>query len=446
MAASRVPLTSDELRMRAGARRKGTPRLRAARRWLALAVVVASFVLPVPVATSAAIGDVGFKDQSYAGTTEPTGTKRPESALWWNDGFWWANMWDTVSRTFHIFRLNVPTQTWLDTGVPIDNRSNTSADTLWDGTHLYVASHKKGSPASGKPSRLYRFSYNPQTDAYALDTGFPAQINNFKSVTLTIAKDSTGKLWASWAGSNVIWVNRTLGDDRTWGTPFALPSPDANPVTSAEVSAVVAFGGSRVGVMWSNHTTADDGMFFATHSDGAADLTWGPTERAFTGANTADDHINLKDLQTDPSGLIFAAVKTSFTRAADPLIMLLARSATGTWSNYPIARVQDCPNRPIVVIDGQHRVLHVFYTAPSPPNFGCNTDVRGGAIYEKTTSLDAISFSVGAGTPMIVDIGSPYVHNVTSTKQNVDSTTGIAILAVSRATSYYWHQYEAIGP
>jgi hypothetical protein len=217
-------------------------------------------------------------------------------------------------------------------------------------------------------------------------------------------------------------------------------------VTSAEVSAVVAFGGSRVGVMWSNHTTADDGMFFATHSDGAADLTWGPTERAFTGANTADDHINLKDLQTDPSGLIFAAVKTSFTRAGDPLIMLLARSATGTWSNYPIARVQDCPNRPIVVIDGQHRVLHVFYTAPSPPNFGCNTDVRGGAIYEKTTSLDAISFSVGAGTPMIVDIGSPYVHNVTSTKQNVDSTTGIAILAVSRATSYYWHQYEAIGP
>jgi hypothetical protein len=414
--------------------------------WLALVVVAATVLAPLPAVTSATTGDVGYRDQSYAGTSEPTGTKRPESALWWNDGSWWANMFDTASKTFHIFRLSVPTQTWVDTGVRADDRTNTSADTLWDGTHLYIASHKKGSPASGKPSRLYRFSYNASSDTYSLDAGFPAQLNNFKSVTLTIAKDSTGKLWATWAGSSVIWVNRTLGNDQTWGTPFALPSPDANPVTSAEVSALVAFGGDKIGVMWSNHTTADDGMFFATHSDGAADTTWNATERAFTGAKTADDHINLKDLQTDPSGLVFAAVKTSYTKATDPLIMMLARSATGTWSRYPIARVQDCPNRPIVVIDGEHRVLHVFYTAPSPPNFGCNTDVRGGAIYEKTSPLDAISFTVGAGTPMIVDIASPYVHNVSSTKQNVSSATGIAILAVSRSTSYYWHQYLTIAP
>jgi hypothetical protein len=45
-----------------------------------------------------------------------------------------------------------------------------------------------------------------------------------------------------------------------------------------------------------------------------------------------------------------------------------------------------------------------------------------------------------------VDIGSPYVHNVSSTKQNVSSATGIAILAVSRSTSYYWHQYLTIAP
>ena len=421
-------------------------RLSPPRPWLVVVFVLATLAPPLPVVTSAATGDVGYRDQSYAGTSEPTGTKRPESALWWNDGYWWANMFDAVSKTFHIFRLNVPTQTWIDTGVRADNRTNTSADTLWDGTHLYIASHKKGTPATGKPSRLYRYSYDAATDTYTLDTGFPAQLNNFKSVTLTIARDSTGKLWATWAGSSVIWVNRTLGDDRTWGTPFALPSPDANPVTSAEVSAVVAFGGNKIGVMWSNHTTADDGMFFATHADGAPDTTWGAAEQAFTGAKTADDHINLKDLQTDPNGLIFAAVKTSFTKATDPLIMMLARSATGTWSQYPIARVQDCPNRPIVVIDGEHRVLHVFYTAPSPPNYGCNTDVRGGAIYEKTSPLDAISFSVGAGTPMIVDIGSPYVHNVSSTKQNVSSATGIAILAVSRSTSFYWHQYLTIAP
>ena len=416
------------------------------RRWAVLVAVLTLIWLPRPLVASAATGDVGYRDQSYAGTTDPTGTKRPESALWWNDGVWWANMWDTGSRTFHIFRLDVSTQTWADTGARVDNRPNTSGDCLWDGTHLYIASHKKGSPASGKPSRLYRFSYNASTQTYSLDSGFPAQINNSKSENLTIARDSTGKLWATWAGSSAIYVNRTLGDDKTWGTAFALPSPDANPVTSAETSAVVAFGGDRIGVMWSNHTSGDDGMFFAAHQDGAPDTTWGASEAALSGPQTADDHVNLKDLQTDTSGRLFAAVKTSFTRSTDPLIMVLARSSTGTWSSHAVARVQDCPNRPTVVIDGEHDVLHVFYTAPSPPNFGCNTEIRGGAIYEKTSPLGAISFTVGAGTPMIVDIGSPFVHNVTSTKQNVSSTTGLAILAVSRGTSTYWHQYEPIGP
>jgi hypothetical protein len=47
--------------------------------------------------------------------------------------------------------------------------------------------------------------------------------------------------------------------------------------------------------------------------------------------------------------------------------MLLVREpATGVWSSYPVARVSDCPNRPIVVIDEENRILHSFATYPRP--------------------------------------------------------------------------------
>jgi len=401
-----------------------------------------------PSVAIAATGDVGYEDQSFSGTSEPTGTKRSESVLWWNDGSWWADMWDTTSQHFHIFRLNISTQTWTNTGTTLDPRANSHADVLWDGSHLYVASHltiPDEQPAvSGSPSYLYRYSYNSVAKTYSLDAGFPSQINNYKTETLVIDRDSTGTLWATWQQNNRIYVNRTLnGDDHTWGTPFILPATGTS-VTVDDNSAVIAFGGDRIGVMWSNQTSSNDAVFFATHVDGQPDTSWEAARTAIQGPNTSDDHINLKSLQADGSGRVYAAIKTSFSNSSQPLIMLLVRDrSTGNWSSYPISRVSDCPNRPLVLIDEEHRVLHSFFTAPGPPGYSCNSS--GGAIYEKTSPLDAIAFPVGRGTPVLVDADSPYVHNVSSTKQNVTSGTGIVVLARNSHTARYWHHYESLG-
>ena len=396
----------------------------------------------------AATGDAGYQDGSTSGTSTPTGTKRSESLLWWNDGAWWANMWSASARQFHIFRLETSTQTWSDTGVEVDSRANTHADVLWDGSHLYVASHlfvADGSSAvSGAPSYLFRFSYDAPTQRYSLDPGFPTTINNHKTETLVIDKDSTGKLWATWQQGNQIYVNRTVGSDLTWGVPFPLPAA-GSAVTVDDTSTVVAFGSDKIGVMWSNESTSSDAMFFAVHHDGQSDTTWDASRAALAGSQTADDHINLKAAQVDGSGRVFAAVKSSFTSSAQPLIMLLVRdAASGDWSSYPIARVSDCPNRPIVVVDEENRVLHVLYTAPAPPGYSCSSS--GGAIYEKTSSLDAIAFPTGTGTPVMLDADSPYVHNVSSTKQSVNGATGLVALAANGRTQFYWHAYESIVP
>lgn len=386
--------------------------------------------LALPAVAGAAPGDIGYEGPSTVGAgTAPTGSK-PQSKLWWNDLSWWASMWDADSGDFHIHRLDLASQTWVDTGVPLDNRYSTHADVLWDADagKLYVASHRfSTSPASGYPSRLYRFSYNAATGTYTRDSGFPVSINNYRTETLVIDKDSTGQLWATWVQGDSVWVSATACaptcDDTKWGTPFTI-SPSS--VSADDISSLVAFGGNRIGVMWSDQRTGSD--YFAVHSDADVDSVWS-VETALPGPNMADDHINLK---SDSSGRVYAAVKTSMTASKDPLTMLLVRSATGAWSRYVFGLVSENHSRPIVQIDEEHRVVHMFATSAS-----------GDTILTKKSSLDSISFASGIGTAVITDADGT-VNDVTSAKHGVHAASGLVVAAHS-TNKVYFHAFQALG-
>jgi PKD repeat protein len=414
-----------------------------------LVALAAAFILAVPSAPAVADpGDVGYQDFSYNSASPPstpTGTKRAENHLWFNDGTWWADMWDTVSQDYHIFKLDTGTQTWSDTGTLIDPRVTSHQDVLWDGTHLYVASHTfvndELPSATGGDSRLYRFSYNALSKTYSLDSGFPSQINAEKTETLVIDQDSTGKVWATWQQDNQIYVNSTQGSDLTWGTPFALPVNHSGGLTVDDNSSLVHFG-SKIGVMWSNQNVGVDGFYFAVHNDGDLDSVWQPTESAALGDRVADDHISMK---ATSDGRVIVAVKTSNTDFHLPLTALLVRDTSGGWTSHNITLASKCPNRPTVLIDEANDTLHVLETGPAPPNFSCNT--TGGAIYEKTSSLSSISFDdANSGALVMLDADSAALHNVTSTKQNVGPATGLAALAINATTKFYWHHFESLPP
>ena len=93
---------------------------------LAVLLLAITGVLAVPVGASAADGDIGVEGPSHLGTGTPTGTKRATSSLWFNDGTWWGNLWDTATSDFHIFRFDAATGAWVDTGVATDPRSKTN--------------------------------------------------------------------------------------------------------------------------------------------------------------------------------------------------------------------------------------------------------------------------------------------------------------------------------
>jgi PKD repeat protein len=398
-------------------------------------------VAPVAsLALAASAPQFGTKDQSFSGaSTAPSGSK-PESKLWYNDGIWWADMWDTVTSKFHIFRLSSSGLVWQDTGTAVDSRGSTRADALWDGVHLYIASHDVASDSShntaNRPARLYRFSYNSGSQTYSLDSGFPVTITTVSVETLVIDKDSTGTLWATWTQAKKLVIAHTVGSDLVWGTPFT-PAITGISLNSDDISSLIAFGGNRIGVMWSNQSASH--MYFTTHLDGDPDTTWTASEAVTTGSGSADDHINLK---TDSAGRIYAATKTSFTSKSAVLIHLLVRAAGGGWSDIKFGTVAESHTRPIVLIDEQAGMVHMYATGPYP---GSSSGQSGGSIYEKTSPIAALSFSSGSGTPVIQDPSSADMNNASSTKQNINASTGIVVLATNDTKDFYWHSTETLG-
>jgi hypothetical protein len=408
-----------------------------------LVVLLATMALASP---ATAYADVGYQGPQFTANAvaAPTGQK-PQSKLWFHDGSWWGSLFVPAAGTngeYRIHRLDPATHAWHDTGTPLDDRNSSEADVLWDGSHLYVASSSES--AGVAEIRLFRFSYNACTRSYLLDSGFPVPIGSNAGPTegVVLEKDTTGRLWVTFAKESTgedgnVYVSHTNASDSDWVTPYVLPFPEAEDIHADDISALVAFEG-KIGVMWSNQTR--EKMFFATHVDGQPDNAW-TLDVAHEGPRSSDDHINLKSLQADPAGRVFAVIKTSEGDASPPpagapQVVLLVLKAGG-WDAHTFGTVADDHTRPIVLTDQRRRKLYVFATSPTEDFDGSQT------IYYKETSLDTPSFAAGVGQPFIQSSSGEDINNPTSTKQDLSNAPGLVVLASD--TADYWHNMLSLG-
>ena len=434
--------------------------------WLISVLILAAFVAATGIpasSTAEAANTYGHPSISYAGVGKPPTSDKPQSKLWWNDGSWWADMWTTGSG-WHIYRLDRSSEAWVDTGLLNDSRTNTLADTLWDGSHLYIASHvvtvsNDVTPVPsipGKPAYLFRYSYSG--GKYTLDSGFPTVIATNSSESMTIAEDTTGAIWATWtqvagdpvAGlTNTVYVNNSAPGGTSWASPFMLPVSNPHPAPD-DISAIVAYGEKKIGVMWSDQLTGS--VWWATRTDGTATTaasSW-KVQAAIKGTGLADDHLNVKSLKADSAGRVFAAVKTSLdVGCTDPtlaqLVLLIFKPGTGSFSKSTISLTGDCTTRPQIVLDPENNLVHAFQTGPSSAVSGCPFDGVAGSIYEKTASMDNPVFAVGRGTPVIEDPTSPNINDVTTSKQPVSSKTGLVVMASDDVAKRYWFADQPLG-
>jgi hypothetical protein len=391
---------------------------------------------PPSVAFGSTPQEAGYADFSHAGVGLPSSDK-PQSKLWYNDGRWWGSLYNKNTSSYRIYWLDLTTQDWKDTLTDLDTRAQTQADILWDNTakKLYLVSG-----GAGADGWFMRYSYNPATKLYSRDFN-PIVVRSGGGETIVLDKDSTGKLWITFTQSNRVYVNRSTTSDTTWGSPFVIPG--AATLNSDDISSIVAYkdqNGSSIGVLWSNHNTPSS-MLFSYHKDGDPDTTWRPIETIYTATCAADDHINLKSLQADASGTIFAAVKTSFGDGSNcgskssPLIRLVVRKPNNTWTVATFGTVNDDHTRPALLLDTTNRKVYMFATSPT----AC------GVIYMKSTNMDNPSFATGKGTPFIKSSTYDCVNNATTTKQTVDASTGLVILASDETKLWYLHNYLDLG-
>jgi hypothetical protein len=376
-----------------------------------------------------------FTGPSYGSTaSDPTGFK-DESKLWHHDGTWWSVMYDSGVGDYFIYKLDKNTQVWSKTSTVLDTRASAHADVLFDGTKLYVLSHVfKETAAVGATSvaNLYRLSYSGGN--WTLDTGFPRTAFRGQMEEATLAKDTTGRLWATWVeGETVKYV--TSADGTTWSAAADLPGPEAgaNRLTNDDVSTIAAYNG-KVGIMWSAQQPNGFGtttFYLASHTDGAATTAW-TTEIAQTAAALADDHVSLA---ATPDGTLRAAVKTSLPNGTDPIVKLLTRTPAGVWSSATAWQKSDGVTNPLLVIDSTHSTAIVFATSQD----------GGGDILRKTASLSSPSFPVGVGEVAIDDTAAGSVLNhSTSTKQAVTSATGLVVQASDDSDRTYWHHWDPL--
>ncbi len=408
--------------------------------------------------STSAQGDVGYKDFGYGTAVAPTADK-PQSKLWYHDGTWWGILYNSIPAVhqYQIYRFSWANQSWTSMNVTVEGRLRVTYDVLSDGNNLYIAS-AADILGSETDTNIYirSFIYDPALKTYSLINSNTRQITSNALEEVVIDKDTTGRLWLTYTdiGPNLnknVFITHTSGDTPNWVTPYVLPvTPGAaDNLNNDDISTLVAYTEPgappkpKIGVMWSNQT--NNAVYFASHIDGNNDQNWTMVP-ALSGPNYADDHLNIKSLQADSAGQVFAVVKTSLNSVSvpdpgQPLIILLTLDNSGSWSRRTVSQVKDNHTRPILLIDEQNRQIYVFYTLL----IGAQAT---GHIYYKQASLDVpdTQFPDGAGTPFIALANDTHINNASSTKQVLNGTMDLLVIASDDTEKSYYHNVIDLAP
>ena len=346
-----------------------------------------------------------------------------KAQMWYNDSLWWGAFSDNKNGVYFYKQSGAS----FTKDALIDGNYNGRPDVLWNGNDLFILVYELNTQA-----RLYKYSYNPPTQTYTLISGFPITlpligigtgVTQSETGSITMAQDSTGKLWATYPGTGpggdsnfrVIWS--TSADHKTWDTNGFILDSGGTTLTQ-EVTTIVHFGGNKIGVAWSNQVAKEDG--FRYHLDGDPENVWSTKELIDFGlgneeglGGVADNHMSIK---AAPDGRIFLVAKDSDNVG---YLHLYTRSSAGVWSEPVLVDIDPhaAATRPTLLLDLENSAVYVLYE-----------DATQSLMYVSHTSMNTPVFG-----PACPYVSQAYIVNVTSTKQNLKSSMGL-MAAGSTAT------------
>lgn len=360
---------------------------------------------------------------------EPPGVSL-QSRLWSIDGRWWGALVEPASRETRIHELSPGGEAWTDTGTLLDERPGAMVDAVWDGDRLFVASAVPG--RSSHDSLRVAGYVRDEAGRFSLAPNFPVVLTEAGTEASSIARDSTGRVWAAWAADGKVTVAHSAADEAVWEAPAPFDDPAAS-VGSGDVAALVAFGGDRLGLVWT--TRANDAVHFASRADSDPPDRWSGVEIAFDGEPLAEAAISAAAGQ---DGTVVVALETAVADApdagqGDPGSAVLVRAADGTWRSTLFGRVEDRLGGPVVAVDPATGGIHVFAVSPR----------HGGAVHLKSAELGRLEFPAGRGSTLIADPSQPDIAFLTSAKHPPPLADGIVVLGFDETSGFYWHAIVA---
>lgn len=403
----------------------------------ALVALLGLSLLPSAPASAARADGAGFVDFAYGSATNDVTAHSSQSKVWWNAGSWWAVMMEPAEgglvpheTRWAIFRLDMPSQTWVSTRVQVDERNQSHPDVLAFGNRLYVVSSYSRTETGAV--KVFAYDYAAASDTYVLDPlfvdsdpieGSPGRFDDgietpAKGVQYATIARSNDSLFIAYTSNNGVWWMRSDLTGVTWEGPAQISTGARSPISgppgpatssSDDIAQAVGFGDGQVGIMWSRTSTTAapyGGFFFATFNGSG----FGDPEVAWEGADVGDNHISVKTA----GARVLVAVKTSFKGTDDPLVSVLERNGSTPWAQHTVitrnaAGVSRDATRPVLVLD--QGSAHVFMT----------DRVDGGAIYRNAAPLSTLSFPNGLGEAFIASSAHQFVNDATTTKQQVDT-------------------------
>ncbi len=395
---------------------------------LAGVVALLAVLVPAPAADAEPVESTRARNYSGAefgpGVTRSPTQRAQQSKLWFHDGAWWAAMADASSRDVRIFEL-MADHTWRPTAAVVNDDQGDTGDALADGEVTYVLARNKA-----QRLQLVQLTYQRVTREY-VPAGPPAIVTDRgASESGTIVKDTTGRLWMSFATSQEVLVSFSDDRGRTWRPPFVL-APTGSGVRR-EAAALVTFDRS-VGLLWSEQ--AGGAFRFAAHRDGAAPTDW-TRETALAGPGRSQDNLSVKVIDRDPADVVVAAVQTvggdEPLPPETPMIIVVVRAPDGTWSEHNAATVDAGLSAPILQVGASDESIYLLAES-------------AGSIYVKRATLSDITFAPARGIPLLLS-NNRRLTDATGSKGAVSAATGLVTLVSSSRDRRYHHIELPVGP
>lgn len=358
--------------------------------------------------------------------------EKPQAKVWYHNGLWWCLLPGTEQGETALRFYQLQDETWQWVGDEIDAREDVQADVWADGEDLFVLVFHP------QETRFLSFFFEQSKGQYVLRSGFPVRLSPLPVggvETMSLRRDGQGRFWAVFEGEPkdakrgsvwAIWSDNGL----VWHLDGVRLGTNVAPDDIATLCHFVVGGTGYIGAIWSqqsvNKSTHRDSagvsrLVMRHHKDGDAPTQWSPIEEIASGQALADDHLNTAVAR---DGRIYLVTKTSLDdlRPKDldaPLLMLYVRSNGGEWTGHTVSQSTERGTRPIVTLDEDRGILHVFYTVPT------NRDQSERAIVHRSSDRANIKFTEW---DRVIAKDGVYLNDATSAHQGMTSDTGILVM------------------